>query len=354
MRPFLIGFGLLLICLVSETRAAGRITLAWDPNLEPDVAGYRLHYGTASGRYTRQIDVGNTTSATVRNLTDGATYFFALTAYNTAGHESAPSQEISYPSPDGLRNISARGLIQIGDRVLIDGFFITGNGQKKVMVRALGPSIPVPSAVSDPVLELHSASGELLATNDNWRTSQQAAIIATGLAPTNDRDSALIATLATGSYTVVVRGANYATGIGLVEVYDLDNVRDTVRLGNISARGYVFTGNNVLIGGFIVGGGDWSTTVVARAIGPSLTNFGIPGALPDPTIALHNGNGTLIAWNDNWKDTQESDLQATGIAPLNDRESAIMTTLPAGNYTAIVAGHGGATGVGLVEIYNLH
>src|SRR5438552_1275978 len=149
MRPFLIGFGLLLICLVSETRAAGNITLAWDPNLEPNVAGYRLHYGTASGSYTKQINIGKTTSATVRHLTAGATYFFVVTAYNTAGHESPPSYEISYPSPDRLQNISARGLIQIGDRVLIDGFLVTGNGQKKVMVRALGPSLPVPSAVSD-------------------------------------------------------------------------------------------------------------------------------------------------------------------------------------------------------------
>jgi hypothetical protein len=352
LRALLSGCSILAV--YSAPEKAGGITLTWDPNSEADIAGYRLHYGTVSGVYTSQLDLGNKTTATIPVLIVGKTYFFALTAYDTAGEESQLSNEISYPSPDSLRNISTRAWIDLDDRVLIGGFFITGSGQKKVIVRALGPSIPVPSALSDPVLELHDASGALLATNDNWRTSQQDAIIAAGVAPTNDKESALVATLPVGSYTVVVRGAKNATGIGLVEVYDLDEVRGTVRLGNISARGYVLTGNNVLIGGFIVGGGDWRTTLVARAIGPSLTNFGIPNALADPTLALHNVNGTLIAWNDNWRDTQESALQATGIAPSNDRECAIMATLPPGSYTAIVAGRGAATGVGLVEIYNLH
>jgi hypothetical protein len=253
-----------------------------------------------------------------------------------------------------LQNISTRAFVNNGDQVLIAGFIITGTGQKKVMVRALGPSLPVSPALSDPIIELRDARGALVASNDNWRTSQQDAIIATGLAPANDRDSVLLATLNPGSYTVVVRGANNATGIGLVEVYDLDDPRGGARLGNVSTRGNVLTGDGVLIGGFILGGGGWSSKIVARAIGPSLGQSGISGVLADPTLELHDANGTLVASNDNWKDRQQAEIQATGIAPSNDRESAILMTLAPGNYTVIVAGKNGGTGVGLVDIYNLY
>jgi hypothetical protein len=252
-----------------------------------------------------------------------------------------------------LLNMSTRGLIQTGDRVLIAGFVIAGNTQKAVMVRAIGPSIALSTALSDPMLELHDSTGKLIAINDNWKTSQQEQIAASGLAPTDSREAALITTLSPGSYTAVVRGAGSATGIGLVEIYDLDNSRGLPQLINISARGNVLTGDNVLIGGFIVTGGTLSKTVAIRASGPSLTSRGVTGALPDPNLKLYDGNGTLIAANDDWKTSQQAEITATGLALANDRDSAVLATLPPGPYTAITAGKNGATGVGLVEIYSI-
>ena len=251
-----------------------------------------------------------------------------------------------------LRNISARGFIQRGDGVLIGGFVITGTGQKKIALRGIGPSLPISPALSDPMIELHGASGALLAWNNNWKTSQGAAIAATGLAPGNDREAALIATLNPGNYTVIVRGVGNATGIGLVEIYDLDATGGSARLGNISARGNVQSGTGVLIGGFIAGGGDWSPLVIARAIGPSLTNAGVANALSDPTLDLRDANGVLIASNDNWRDGRTSDIIAKRLGPSDLREAAIATALAPGNYTVVVNGKNGATGVGLVEIYS--
>ena len=253
-----------------------------------------------------------------------------------------------------LVNISTRMQVQTGDNVLIGGFIITGTGQKKILVRAMGPSVPVPGALSDPVLELHDASGHLISTNDNWRTSQQDQIIATGLAPNNDKESAILATVNPGAYTAVVRGVNNAIGVGLVEVYDLDGAGAPTRLANISTRGDVLTGDNVMIGGFIIHG-DVAKRMIIRVDGPTLILNGVPiaGRLMDPMLELHDATGALIAQNDNWRSSQQAEIQASTLAPSDDREPALIATLAPGNYTAIVRGVSNSTGVALIEMYDL-
>ena len=254
--------------------------------------------------------------------------------------------------PTVLGNISTRLKVGTDDNVLIGGFIVTGTQPKRVIVRAIGPSLPGAGALADPFLELHA--GNLSFSNDNWRTGgQEAEIIATTLAPTNDLESALVVTLpANGSaYTVVVRGVNNGTGVGLVEVYDLDRTVDS-KLANISTRGLVQTGDDVMIAGTIVLG-QASQRVLVRAIGPSLP---VAGKLADPTLELRDGNGALIRANDNWRSDQEAEIIATTIPPTNDLESALIETLPANGaaYTAILLGTNGTTGVALVEVYALN
>ncbi|MEY2490277.1 MAG: hypothetical protein QOC70_2219 [Verrucomicrobiota bacterium] len=252
-----------------------------------------------------------------------------------------------------LGNISTRLRVQTGDNAMIGGFIITGTQPKTVIVRGIGPSLTIPGALPDPVIEVYGASGQLLATNDNWNdslTRQQ--IMDSGLAPTNDLESALWGIINPGAYTVVVRGKNNATGIGLFEVYDLDKTVDS-KLANVSTRGFVETGDNVIIGGTIIMG-NIPARVLLRAIGPSLANFGIPNALPDPTLELRDGNGALILANDNWRTDQEAEIIATGIPPSNNLESAIVRDLLPGNYTAIVRGSNNTTGLALIEAYELN
>ena len=257
-------------------------------------------------------------------------------------------------------NLSTRLLVQTGDNAGIGGFIISGTGPKTVILRAIGPSLTadgVPGALQDPTLELHNHTGALIAFNDNWRDTQQSTIQATGLAPEDNRESAIVQTLAPAAYTAIVRGKAGTSGVALVEAYDLDPNANS-KLANISTRGFVGTGDNVMIGGFIVGGGlgvngAGSEEVLVRGLGPSLTQRGVPNALQDPTLDLHDGNGAIIALNDNWKDTQQSEIQATGLAPSNDRESAILATLVQGNYTVILRGRNNTTGVGLVEVYKV-
>lgn len=253
-----------------------------------------------------------------------------------------------------LVNISTRMQVQTGDNVLIGGFIVTGTGQKKILVRAMGPSLPVSGALSDPILELHDASGHLISSNDNWRTSQQDQIIATHLAPNNDKESAILATVNPGAYTAVVKGVNNAIGVGLVEVYDLDGTGAPTRLSNISTRGDVLTDDNVMIGGFIIHG-DIAKRVIIRVDGPTLILNGVPiaGRLMDPTLELHDSTGALIAQNDNWRSSQQAEIQASTFAPSDDREPALIATLPPGNYTAIVRGVSNSTGVALIEMYDL-
>jgi hypothetical protein len=262
-----------------------------------------------------------------------------------------------------LLNISTRLRVQTGDNVLIGGFIITGTDPKKVIIRGIGPSLSgtVQGFLADPTLELHQG-GATLATNDNWKTrsdgsSQQVEIEATTIPPTNDLESAIVATLpANGAgYTAIVRGKDNTTGIGVVEAYDLDQAANS-RLANISTRGFVETGNNVLIGGFIAGNG--LTKVIVRAIGPTLANAGVTNPLQDPTLELHDGNGTTIRSNNNWKvredsSSQQAEIEATTIPPTNDLESALVQTLGPGNYTAVVRGVNNTTGTAVVEVYNL-
>ncbi|PYJ09696.1 MAG: hypothetical protein DMF06_09030 [Verrucomicrobia bacterium] len=268
-------------------------------------------------------------------------------------------------STTALGNISTRLRVETGTNLLIGGFIVTGTQAKRVILRAMGPSLPFGGALSDPVLELRNSSGGLVAWNDDWRfrpdgSSQQAEIAATGIPPVNNLESALVATLSANNsaYTAIVSGYNNATGIGVVEAYDLDRMVDS-RLGNISTRGFVSTGDNVLIAGTIITGTN-SARVLFRAIGPSLANLGIPDALSDPTIELRDANGNLIAFNDDWRtrpdgSSQQAEIVATGIPPANFLESALVATLPANNaaYTAIVRGYQNLTGVALVEAYQL-
>ena len=251
-------------------------------------------------------------------------------------------------------NISTRMMVETGDNVLIGGFIVYGTGQKNIAVRAIGPSLPIAGALSDPVLELYDATGAIVASNDNWRSSQESALSAAGLAPANDFDSALIKTLATGNYTAVVRGVNNATGLALVEVYDLDGGTPSARLGNISTRGHVLTGDSVMIGGFIIQG-DLPKRTIVRVKGPTLSLSGVPlaGRMMDPVVALHDGNGALMTENDSWRSDQQAEIAASTIAPADDREPAIVATLSPGNYTAVVRGAGNTTGVALVEMYDL-
>jgi N-acetylneuraminic acid mutarotase len=254
-------------------------------------------------------------------------------------------------TPATFGNISTRLRVETGDNVLIGGFIVTGTQSKRVIVRAIGPSLPFPGVLADPFLELRDASGALIRSNDNWRDEQEAEIIATTIPPANDLESAIVATLPANaaSYTATVSGVNNGTGIGVVEVYDLDQAVNS-KLANISTRGLVQTGDNVLIGGLIVLGQN-PLRVIVRAIGPSLP---VPDALADPTLELRDGNGGLVAANDNWRSDQEAEIIATTIPPSNDLESAIVRNLPPGNYTGIVSGVDNATGVGLVEAYNLN
>jgi hypothetical protein len=273
--------------------------------------------------------------------------------------------------PAQLGNISTRAFVQTGDNVMIGGFIVQGMEAKKVIVRAIGPELTqygIPNALANPTLELHDSVGAVIASNDDWThtiiggiitSDQRADIRASGHVPQDGRESAIIADLPPGKYTAIVRGVDNMIGVALVEAYDLSPETNSI-LGNISTRAFVQTGDNVMIGGFIVAGGV-SKRVIVRAIGPELTQYGIPNALADPTLELHDGAGALIASNDNWQHTiiggiitasQVHDITNSGYALSDPRESAIIADLPPGNYTAIVRGVNNTTGVALVEVYD--
>jgi hypothetical protein len=264
--------------------------------------------------------------------------------------------------PPQLINISTRARVLTDDKVVIAGFIITGTAPKKVLLRGIGPSLNgVGVTLSDPTLELHQGS-TILATNDDWKTksdgtSQQLEIEATATQPTNDSESAILMTLNPGTYTAILAGKNGGTGVGVIEAYDLGQAANS-RLANISTRGFVDNGDNVLIGGFFLGaGGGDGAKVIIRAIGPSLGSA-VSGALPDPLLELHDANGATMVTNDNWKtndqtqQTQEAEVRATGIPPSSELESVIIATLLPGQYTAIVRAMNNTPGIGLVEVYN--
>jgi uncharacterized protein GlcG (DUF336 family) len=254
-----------------------------------------------------------------------------------------------------LANISTRVEAGAGDNRLIGGFIVTGTASKKVIVRAMGPSLSdsgLSGALADPILELHDSSGALIATNDNWADIQETEVNATGIAPPNELESAIVRNLAPGAYTAIVDGKNGGTGTALVEVYDLSPSADST-LANISTRGAVGPQSDVMIGGFIVNGTTGATRVLVRTAGPSLAAAGVPDTMPDPVLELRDVNGMLIAANDNWREGPELEIEESKLAPSNDLESAIITTLPSGPYTAIIHERNGASGVGLFEVYNL-
>jgi len=252
-----------------------------------------------------------------------------------------------------LGNISTRSLVGIDQDVLIAGFIIDGTGPKQLVLRALGPTLAqfgVAGFLQDPTLELHNSAGALIAFNDNWAQAANANSIPANLRPPNTLESTIFVTLNPGSYTAIVRGLNNTTGVALVEGYDIAPLSGS-DLGNISTRGLVQTGTDVMIAGLIVQSN--TEKVLVRALGPTLANFGVTNPLANPTLELRDAHGTLLAANDNWKSTQQSQISATGKAPPNDLESAIVRSLAPGNYTAVVRGVNNATGVALVEIYAL-
>lgn len=266
------------------------------------------------------------------------------------------------PTPAILSNISTRLRVETGANVSIGGFIISGSQPKKLLVRALGPTLAqppfnVPGTLADPTLELHHRDAQnrdtIVATNNDWKDTQQAEILATGKPPPMDLEAAIVRTLIPGNYTAILKGNASGTGVGLAEVYDVDTASSSF-LTNISTRGSVGTGDNVMIAGLIAGPlNATSEKVLVRALGPTLSSFNVPGVLADPTLELHDKNGALIFSNDNWKSTQQTLIQTSGLAPPNDLESAILISLIPGNYTAIVRGKNATTGVALVEVYRL-
>lgn len=266
----------------------------------------------------------------------------------------------SHVTASQFQNTSTRAAVLTDDSVLICGFIISGTEPKKVMLRALGLSLPFTDSVpplADPILQLHEPDGTVI-TNDNWRDTQGQEVMNTGIPPMNDLDSAIVVTLPPGAYTAIVRGKGNTIGTALVEVYDLDEAANS-ELANISARGYVGAEDNVMIAGIIVGpDGSGESTVVVRGIGPSLGVFTPPAsALPNPLIELYDSDGDIIALNDNWMDDPHAaEIAAAGLAPDSNLEAALQATLAPGAYTAILRGTGievDLTGIGLIESYNI-
>ena len=271
------------------------------------------------------------------------------------------SQTVQAGATAQLTNVSTRAYVtydplRFPDNVPIAGFTITGTDPKQIVIRGLGPTltnfIPFSKVLADPILGLYDSSGTQIFSNNDWKDTQQAAIEATGLAPSFDVESAILITLQPGKYTAILSG--FAGGlpppIGLVEVYDI-NTGVLAELTNVSTRGVVSLAEYALIGGFITTGG--STQVVVRGLGPTLTQFGVSRALADPVVTLRDGNGNVVQTNDNWKDTQQAAIQATGLAPPNDPEAAILATVAAGSYTVILSSSAEFGGIGLVEVYKL-
>jgi hypothetical protein len=240
---------------------------------------------------------------------------------------------------------------------MIAGFIVTGNDSKPVLLRAMGPSLAVfgiQGVLLDPVLELRNSSSSII-TNDNWVDSpQRSQFEGTPFQPSDDREAVVLGTLAAGNYTALLTGKNDTAGVGIVEVYDRDQTVDAA-LGNISTRGFVQSGENVMIGGFILGGGTNNSRIALRGIGPSLAQFGLNPVLADPTLELHDANGATLMANDNWTDDPISAalLTANGLGLSDPNESGIFTALPAGQFTVILAGKSGGIGIGLIEVYNL-
>lgn len=308
-------------------------------------------FNVATKKYLRRISTGESGVSDVAIEPSGRYLFVAsMYAERIDVYDTGLDKPLHPPTAKSLLNVSTRLNSLTGENALIGGFVISGKVAKTVLVRALGPSLPIAGTLADPVLDLYNGSGKIIASNDNWN-ADRGAVLFTGVPPGNEHEAALVMTLAPGSYTAVIHGNNSGTGVALFEVYDVTPDGDST-LANISTRGRVDAGDNVMIGGFVVSP-DESTEVLVRAIGPSLGKSGIADYLPDPLLELHNSDGDLIAQNDNWRSSQQAAIQASQLAPADNRESAIVATLPSGAYTAIVRGQNGGAGVALVEVYNL-
>jgi len=334
----------------------------------PNLTRATFEYSTDNLNYTflgNATQSGGNWSLTGVNLPTGTNIYVRGRGYYPSGqHNGSQSitesvRNVFFAAPGTLGNISTRVRVLSGDNVLIGGMIATGTAAKRVIIRAIGPSLTgfgVPRALENPTLELFQGS-TLLFSNDDWGNStQQAEIAASGLAPSHTLESAIIWTLAPGQgYTAVVRGINHTTGIGVVEAFDLDQAASS-KLGNISTRGFVDVDDNVMIAGLIAGPGNGtSLKILVRALGPTLSDFGVPGALADTTLDLVNASGTVIRSNDNWQDDpqQRAAIEAAGLAPAHLEEAALVETVVPGAYTAIVRGSNRTTGVGLVEAYNI-
>jgi hypothetical protein len=382
------------------------VTLAWRASRSTDVTGYRIFYGLSSGNYTQQMDAGNKTSATVSGLSGNKTYYFVATAYNSDGLQSEASNEVSFTtstsssatsaaatsatttlaggganagegtataSPSGstapmrhasvpaLNSLSTRIHIRSSNDVESAGFAISGSGQKTVVVRALGPSLTrfgVSGTLADPSLELRDSRGNIIATNDNWNQSQHVLFAAGGqfhaLQPANDLESAIAITLPPGLYTATVRGKTGTTGVAVAEIYDFSQDSDS-KLTSISTRANVQNGDNAIVGGLTIGGSTKSRLII-RAIGPSLSRYGMNNSLVDAALILYDSNGTVLRVSSSWRDNpaEATQILNSGYAPGDVREPAMLVTLPAGNYTAAVRGRSNGTGVALLEVYTLN
>jgi autotransporter-associated beta strand protein len=268
-------------------------------------------------------------------------------------------QAATAPTPTPMThatNLSTRLLVGTGNDVGIGGFIVTGSGPRHLLLRGIGPSLSgiISNALPDPSLQLRGPPGFQTLTNDNWRDTQESEIIATGRAPGNDLESAIVADLAPGAYTAILAGIAGTTGVGLVEIYDQSTNQDS-RLANVSTRGVIGTGDDIVIAGFILGGGTGEDAIILRGLGPSLSGFLPDNLLQDPRLELRNSQGALIASDDNWMDdpNQAAMIQAAGLAPSNNLESAIAATLLPGPYTALLSGVNNGTGAGLIEVYEL-
>lgn len=321
----------------------------------------RLFYSDFTNGLIQELRIGDTERAFVGSIKgfgkddNGEIYVLGDTS-GPLGGGGTVYKIVPIAAAPAIQNLSTRLKVETGDNVLIGGFIITGSDVEEVVLRGIGPSlqvngVPLAGSLPNPKIELHDSTGALISSNDNWMDSpQKDEIISLGLAPNDPLESALLAQLEPGSYTTVLSDANGGTGIGLVELY-ATNSSALANPVNISTRGLVQTGDDVMIGGFILGGSN-TRHLAIRAIGPSLAAAGITNPLLDPVLELHDQNGVLMETNDNWKENQ-AEVEATGLAPNDDRESVIVTTLSPGNYTAIVRGANALTGVALVEAYDI-
>jgi hypothetical protein len=337
-------------------------SLAYGENdfLTPAPANFigQMHlYDPASGATLAKMDMPVPSGSLVVDSTNK--YLFAAESSSYSGGEVNPLRAyaafpalVHLPSASSKRfvNVSTRTFVETGDNVEIGGFIIRGNSPKRVVVRAIGPSLTAYGlpAMSDPTLELHDSTGAIIASNDNWASNQPE--VESKFAPSDQHEAVIAGALAPGSYTAVVRGMSGGTGMALVELYDVDPTNSAI--ANISTRARVGAGDNVMIGGFFIGG-EQPTRVVIRGIGPSLSRSSVADPLQDPILELHDQNGGILAQNDDWRTTQAEQLIDAGLAPTDDREAALIVSLQPGYYTAIVRGKSDSVGAGLVEVYNL-